>query len=227
MLRVGYSVGMALLCSVWQVLGSDTVLLSEDFESPVVVGYDDKTAPDNGNWQMSTSSGNPFGWDRKGLHNEDDATFTTPSGTQGYSTRFYQGVYLTTKVGVVGQLVENAVYSITFNVAKTTATDGPYKLEFWALDGVSDSNRAHQTFNSAGTSVLIDTAQGTVSTNDMSHTDTINFSATSSSLSSLGITAGFDLAVRIVGRSSSAFVTYDNIVVNYTAPINGSIFKIE
>jgi hypothetical protein len=204
---INICIGGAACILIATLSANAAIVFSEGFESPVVSGYSQASSP-SANWVMSDSGGNPYGWERKGLHNTDDTTFSTPYGDQAFSVRFYQGAYLTTSVGALGSVSNGEDYTVTFNIAGLTSNSAAanYNLELWALSGVTDTNRRHNSFDGAGTAVLLGSATGSVSSTDMSASDSISYSATATY-------AGYDLAIRIApgGNNSSNHITYDNI----------------
>jgi VCBS repeat-containing protein len=171
-----------------------TTILSESFESPNISGSTDN---------------NPDGWfdeghpNTSGIANEDNGQFTTPYGEQ--AAKAWQGNQSGAQK-VLGS-VENATYTVSFNVAKRdNRTQGDYRVELVAVDG--------------GTVSVLASKEGIVTTNDMSHSDTFQFTS-----SSTHPDLGKELRIRLVdpaaGQVTGAWQDgpyYDNVVVTTSTP---------
>lgn len=209
-IRLGAIVLMAQ-ASILLAFGTDSasggiVLLTESFESPVVSGYANNTAPDNGNWIPSNSSSG-FGWDRRGMYNEDTGDFSTPFGDQAYGFWYNSQAGLTTSEGVIGPIVSNGSYLLKFNLAAVLDADpsANYRVELVAFDDVDDSARGDVSGALPTGGTILAFASGSVSSNDMSATDSIAWNATAP-------VVGQDLAIRVLGSNNfNDFVLYDNL----------------
>lgn len=187
-------------------LSLPAVLFFEDFESPVVVGYDQGTLPDANNWLGSNTG---FGNDRKGLDEKSSGNWEdgVPGNLQSFNTQ-YTNSGICTDTGEVGTInLETVTYKFTLQVAYDKAVSGPhgspsgdYDSVLFAVPGGFD----RQDFtNFAGDFVpeALVRLQGTVPNDDGVHfvsgtytTDPVTDAAWS----------GRDLAVALDGATSSA-----------------------
>ncbi len=181
------------------------VIFSESFESPVVSGFASNTVPDTG-W---VGASNGYGATNRGLYNETVAwpatpAFSTPYGEQGYMIN-YTNSGLTTAQGTLSEtLTQDVTYTLSFNVAVQAGTaSGSYIMELVAFSP-SDDDTARKEAKSTRPGTILATANGTVTTTDMSQSDSIVFTAAAGNPS-----LDKELGIRLIKGSNS--VIYDNI----------------
>lgn len=211
--------GMAAMLAVAGT-SQAAVIFSEGFESPTVTGYVKGSIPNNGKW-VGTSSDSGFGWDNKGLINEDGGAITTPYGNQAFTAFYNNNSGITTSAGAIGLIAADTEYSFSFNVADANGGGATYTIRLIAFDGTANSLRDDVQLPIAGaTYTIIQTLTGSVSTNDFS--ESALFTWDSADAPAL---VGFDLAVQLVGSGNQP--AYDNVSVAIipepTAALLGSL----
>jgi len=211
-----FSVAVAIIGIAAGPAGA-VVILSEDFESPVVSGYAKKTIPDNGQW-ISANQG--YKSDHHGLINQDGGDFTTSDGNQAIAFR-YTNSGVTTAEDVIADLAADVTYTVAFDVIRdgvsvfgSPAT--PYTVQLLAIaDGAARNDCRHIPADST----RVTYASGNAPSDYTWQTITFTYSADSSNPD-----LGKDLAVRLIGGSDSAII--DNVIVDATAGVywdlNGS-----
>ena len=171
--------------------------LSEDFEAPVVVGYDDKTAP--ADWTYATQG---YGSNKCGLNNDG-------AGNQVFSFR-YTNSGVTTKEGVIGNLELGQTYTITFDViADRSITELSYSVQLAAFEAGVGRNDARESFIDGGNAVVLTSAEG--SALDTGAWATVSFEFTADAVDNAA-SIGKDLGIRILGASSSSNI--DNVSIS-------------
>ena len=180
------------------------VVFSESFEAPVVSSFDDNTVPSGGKWIGATAG---FGATNRGLYNESviwpaTSPFNTPFGAQAYYLN-YSNSGLTTAVGATGQtLTAGVTYKVSFNAAVLSGS-GSYQVELVAFSA-TDDNTARANCQAARPGAILATATGTVTTNTMSGSGQVVFTAAAGNAN-----LGRDLGIRLIKSTNS--VLYDNI----------------
>jgi methionine-rich copper-binding protein CopC len=107
-------------------------IFADSFESPVVSGSLQKTAP--AGWIRETSGSLAY-WQNSGLANTNTSTFSTPYGDQAATVWHSSEASLTTEEAVISKtLSAGEIYTVTFNVAKASNLNGAYKVELVAFD---------------------------------------------------------------------------------------------
>ncbi|NNC87705.1 MAG: hypothetical protein HKN82_04505 [Akkermansiaceae bacterium] len=184
---------------------SGEVVFSESFESPVVGGFAENTVPDTG-WVGATQG---FGATRRGLYNEAVAwpvtpKFSTPYGEQAYLLN-YTNSGLTTAQGTISStLTAGAEYKISFNAAVQSGTaSANYLVEFVAFDP-ADDDAARRECRDGRPGTVLATASGSVTTTDMSASDSIVFTTDGTDAH-----LGKELGIRFIKGSGS--MLYDNL----------------
>lgn len=178
-----------------------SILFLENFESPVVSGYSEKTYPSETSWVKATAG---FGADKVGLLNEDGGFYDDPNqiSHQGLFLNYNNNSGLTTAVDEISTLASSQVYNISFDVIKSTEGRG-YLVELIAFD--SGASRDNVKTLPTGSTLLGSTsglAPDDGSSSSISFTvDASNFAAD----------VGKDLAIRLRGTGSDAVI--DNIKV--------------
>jgi len=186
-------------------LGSAQVVFSESFENPTVDGFDDNTVP-TADW-VGASRG--FGASNRGLYNEivawpDTPYFSTPFGEQAYMLNYSNSGLTTSQGAIPGVLTQDVTYTISFNAAvEVGAASGSYVVEFVAFDP-ADDNDAREEARSGRPGMVLATASGTVTTNDMSEQYSLEFTPSAGDAS-----LGKEMGIRLIKGSGS--VLYDNV----------------
>ena len=178
------------------------VYFTESFESPVVSGYVQNSVPDTG-WVGATQG---FGATSRGLYHEGDGVFTTPFGDQAYLLDYTNAGLTTAQATVPASLMAGVTYTVSFNAAiRSTDTSANYQVEFVAFDpGDDDAARTECRGGRPGT--ILDSATGTVSTSDMSASDSIIYTPAAGDPS-----LGKEIGVRLIKNSGD--MLYDNVVL--------------
>jgi len=184
------------------------VIFSESFESPVVEGYAQGTAPDNGNW-VKAAQGHKSNY--HGLVNKDGGDFTAPAGNdQAYAFR-YTNSGLTTAEGVIGVLEEGVTYTVSFDVVRDDGLNAgtPYNVQLIAF---ADGAARDDVRNTPAGSTLLRSASGNAAGDGTWTTISFDFTADANYAASLGRDIGF----RIKGATTSAI--YDNVQLDAALP---------
>jgi hypothetical protein len=150
----------------------------------------DKYPPVPSGWVSATEG---FGADSAGLNLVGTNTL--------YSFR-YTNSGLTTDNGVIGALVSNTTYTVTFQVAQDDGGAAPYSVSLVTFNGAA---RNDVRTNTGATSTLA-SLNGDASSSSL---ETVSLSYTADGTES---TLGHDVAIRIFGASTSA--NYDNFSVS-------------
>lgn len=109
--------GSVVTIPTGKVLVLPSILFYEDFQSPVISGYQQGQLPDNGNWIGSTEG---FGSDRKGMNNADSTDWVADGAdNQGFDCN-YTNSGAGTVEGVIGTIMLN---SVTYKLTATIAYD--------------------------------------------------------------------------------------------------------
>ncbi|WP_158279859.1 Ig-like domain-containing protein [Coraliomargarita sinensis] len=191
-----------------EVAGAGTVVFSEDFESPDVTGYSEGTTPVS--WVRATQG---FGATRHGLNDEASGEFTGPVGAQAYSFR-YTNSGITTSEGQIGALTSGTTYEVSFDVVADGSNAGDnYTVALVTFNGAA-RNDVRGGDGGAGITSLLNTATGAYSGTTY-QTVTFNYTADGSEAS-----LGHDIAVRIIGQSTSANI--DNLSVSVSGGGSGN-----
>lgn len=191
---------MLLTAFVLSAAANAGLLLSEDFEAPIVVGFDDKTAP--ADWRYADQG---YGSNKCGLNNDG-------AGNQVFSFR-YTNSGVTTNEGVIGDLELGQTYTITFDVAADLdLTQLAYTVQFAAFEAGIARNDARESFELPANMTILATAGG--SAPDDGSWATISFDFTADAVDNAA-SIGKDLAIRIKGASSSANI--DNVSISSAA----------
>jgi len=141
------------------VADGPNLIFADSFESPVVSGSKQKTAPSN--WLRETAGSLSY-WQQSGLANTNTGTFATPYGAQAATVWHSSQASLTTKEAAISDVVlPSTTYTVTFNVANGSDVTGAYKVDLVAFDP-GDARDDH----SYGT--LLASVSGTASRSDMS-----------------------------------------------------------
>ena len=195
------TLAMAVIALIAAPASAVTVFF-ENFESPVVIGFDDNTVPDNGNWIGSNVG---FGSTNRGLYNEGDGlTWSTPYGSQVYALR-YTNSGLTTAEGAIGNIQADVTYTITFDVAADqNLTQLVYNAQIITFEVGED--RADVDGGPSGT--VIASSSGSAPANGSWETVSFDFSVGSGDPS-----VGKDLAIRFIGAISAANIDYVKVTV--------------
>ncbi|MFK7788991.1 MAG: hypothetical protein AB8C95_05770 [Phycisphaeraceae bacterium] len=182
----------------------DEVLLEEDFESPDVTAAQSITR---------TSRVIPTGWigatkgyksNYRGIADEAYGDFTDPVGEQAFAFR-YTNSGLSTSSGTIGTLVEEKLYTLSFDVVLDNYYSGTYYLvELVAYD--SGDNRAEMRVNRPGT--ILASGTGNATTDGEYGNVTLTFIADAITHAD---SIGKDLAVRMIGGTRTA--TIDHVVM--------------
>ena len=195
----GNETGWSAVASAAPEANQDVLIFSEDFEDPVVSGYGgDGTVPAE-NWVGAITG---FGFNRRGLYNEDTEDFSTPDGAQAYRL-WYSNAGLTT-TNDLGILVADRTYTVSFNVGTLGSSDlFRVKLMAFAPGDV-------RTSNAMGS--LLNMGDGLATTNTMTQTHSFEF------------TADFDhpnlgqaIAIRLEGTTGND-ILIDNIQLKTLTP---------
>jgi hypothetical protein len=197
------------------LLKLNAVLFLENFESPVVVGYDPQPPVPTG-WLPANQG---FKSSQHGLNNKTSGDWVAtnqPDNNQAYAFK-YTNTGLCTAEGVIGKFNSNTVtYRLTFDVGYDKCItpgdgnpSGAYRVYLCAFPDSLDPI-LRQTFNSFGHFETWELLQLTGSVADDNLLHTISAEYTSDPILDASW-FGNDLAVAIVGATSSGVV--DNIKV--------------
>jgi len=171
------------------------MVFSENFESPVVVGYD-QYPPLPAGWVASNQG---YGSNKSGLFNDG-------AGNQSYAFR-YTNSGLTTAEGVIGDLTLGETYTISFDVAADLdLTQLAYTAQLVAFAPEAPRNDTRST--PAGSEVLSSSGG---KANDDGTWRTVSFEFTPDAVDNAA-SIGKDLGIRFIGASSSALI--DNVKVD-------------
>lgn len=193
------------------------VIFSEDFESPDVSTtsalqfegtFDKGELPDNGFWIGSTQG---FGADRFGLINKVAGDYTAPAGNN-------QGVYfgytnsgITTSTTAIAEVLELGItYTIEFDIARDdNKTQSDYIMQLVAFGTDEDNSLRTDVRPSSRPGVVLASAIGTVTSNDLSEHVSFTFTA-----DEVGNAAeiGKSLGLRFLGNSSHPIL--DNVTLS-------------
>lgn len=186
-----------MMLAVTAASASAAVILSEDFEEPVVVGYDDKTAP--ADWTYATQG---YGSNRCGLNNDGE-------GNQVFSFR-YTNSGVTTKEGVIGALESDVTYTISFDVAADQDLSMlAYTVQFAAFEAGVRRDDVRSSFEIPANMLVLSSASGSAPEDGSWATVSFDFIADPDYNTA---SIGKDLAIRIIGATSSANI--DNVMVS-------------
>jgi hypothetical protein len=182
------------------------VLFTEDFETPVVVGYDQGTIPSR--WLGSNVG---FGSDRRGLDNKSSGNWEDGTSSQQAITFQYTNTGLCTSASEIATIDINTVtYRLTAQVAYDKAVSGPhgnpsgdYEVRLCAMD--AGDSRTDWAAGYAATFVprTIINLSGTVANDDGFHEFTGTYTTDPVTDAAK---AGFDLAVALRGATDKASV---------------------
>lgn len=150
--------------------------------APIQVSYDSFEDPDISADADGSTDDNATGWfevghpNTSGVIHENSGKFTTPYGSQ--ALRAWQGQQTGAQKTLGENLEADMEYVLSFNVsARDNRSTGDYRAELWAG------------------STLLDLVEGTVTTNDMSHSVTHTFDTSAG-------TVGDALLLRLIDPSS-------------------------
>ena len=199
-----------MMLAVTAASASAGVLLSEDFEAPVVVGYDDKTAP--ADWRYADQG---YGASKCGLNNDGD-------GNQVFSFR-YTNSGVTTKEGVIGALEADVTYTISFDVAADQDLSRlPYSVQFAAFEAGVGRNDVRESFIDGGNAIVLASASG--SAPDDGSWATVSFDFTADPVYN-ATSIGKDLGIRIIGATTSANI--DNVALSTFGGSDPNVPEVE
>jgi methionine-rich copper-binding protein CopC len=179
----------------------ETILLTENFESPDVAAYSEGTLPDNANW-VGSSQG--YGSGRRGITDKAGGDFAAADPNfQAFAFR-YTNSGLTSAEGVIGALESDMNYEVTAEVVRDDGknTGTPYTIELVAFDAGDDRSDCR----SGRPGTVLATASGDAPADGGFATATLQFTASAGDPS-----LGKDLGVRFLGASTSAII--DNVAV--------------
>ena len=187
--------------------GEPVTLFHEDFEIPVVEGYNQGACPSG--WVRANQG---YGSSRHGLVNKYLGAFSAPEGNdQGYAFR-YTNSGLTSAEGEIGRLALNEVYTVSFDVVRDDGQNAglPYKVQLAAFG--PDILRTDIRSIPLNSEILVQ-VNGNATDDGLFKTVSFEFSADPVTHAA---SIGKDLGIRLVGATTSAIV--DNVKVEVQTP---------
>ncbi len=193
------------------------LLFTEDWESPVVSGYDQQPPTPTG-W-VAASMGYRSSW--HGLHNKDSGDYTAPAGNDQVISFRYSNSGITTGDGVISELRADVTYTISFDVVSDVvdATETAYNVQLIAFASGAVRNDCRST--PAGSSLLASSSGNSATDGSWTTSITFTFYANPTTYAA---DIGKDLAIRLKGSTSSANI--DNVLVTDDFAGNALIFQI-
>ncbi len=218
-MQITLPLSLSLMLASSMNLSSNPIneLFVEDFEFPVVSGYDEQP-PTPAGW-VSAAQG--FGSGRHGLNNKDGGDFTAPAGNDQVICFRYTNSGITTGEGVIGPLIGDATYTVTFDVVadnpNTTAT--PYTVRLIAFGPGAARDDCRST--PAGSTILASSTGNAQTNGSWTTSITITFYADPTTYAA---ELGNDLGIRMIGNSNTANI--DNVKVMDDIPPAGTVVTL-
>ncbi len=192
-----------------------SVVLIEGFEDPVVSGFLKKSMPSGSNWVGAT---NGYGSDNRGLINKDGGDFLSPdpNNHQGFAFR-YTNSGITSAEGVIGSVVANAGYRVSFKVVMDGGLNNgtPYTCQLIAFSPGAD--RSDIDVIPAG-STLLDSVSGDAAVDGSFSTINLEFIVDPVTHSA---EIGKDFGLRFIGGSTSAII--DDVIITSSGATTYSV----